>query len=70
MSGFVNLASQYMSGKYAMFIMQTQTTLAKKFLDFNLGMQQQIIQQLSQGVQSLQSNNNPTNTGVFLDIKA
>ena len=68
MSGFVSLASQYLSGQYAKFLMETQVAVAKKVLDFNFSMQQELIQKLAQGGQTLQTNN-PTNTGVFLDIR-
>ena len=48
--------------------METQVAVAKKIMDFNFNMQQELIQKLAQGGQTLQTNN-PTNTGVFLDIK-
>jgi len=61
----VGMVKEKVAAKQAMLMLQTQVAVTKKVMDVNNSLQQQLLQQLMQP--SL--NNNPSNTGNFLNIR-
>ncbi len=63
----VSLIADYLAAKQARLMTQVSLSVLKKSLDFNTQLATELIQKMAQTSQ--QVNNNPTNTGVFLNIR-
>ncbi len=63
----VSLIADYLAAKQARLMTQVSVAVLKKSLDFNAQLATELIQKMARTSQQI--NNNPTNTGVFLNIR-